>query len=78
MKSKDNKKEAILAAIENIWHGMLHNCNCVCGNNTCSDIPDQQAVGQEWKTTSKSKPKVISRFDSLSIGLIMCLGGSCS
>lgn len=58
MKNNDNKKEAILAAIENIWHGMLHICMSFHYSDPCLDLPDQQAVGQEWKTTSKSKPKV--------------------
>ncbi len=63
IKTKNNNREAILSAIENIWHGkwmtsfhFLFYCYIKFGNY--ADTPDQQAVGSEWVTTSKTVKKV--------------------
>mmetsp|Transcript_10425 Transcript_10425/g.15709 ORF Transcript_10425/g.15709 Transcript_10425/m.15709 type:complete len:1026 (-) Transcript_10425:128-3205(-) len=52
IKTNAGNKEAILGAIENIWH----------------DIPDDKAVGSAWVTASKAKKDIVPSKTSQSAG----------
>lgn len=79
IRANNNDHNAIVGAIENIWHGMyvIYNIShqtlklYYYFSSFLLDIPDQKAVGQDWVTTGTSKPrKVSSDTKQLTIVLI--------
>lgn len=68
IRTNNNDHNAIVGAIENIWHGMCVMYNITHFSSIINkllfffplDIPDQKAVGQDWVTTGTSKPRKVS------------------
>lgn len=66
IRANNNDHNAIVGAIENIWHGMYviynisHQTLYYYFSSFLLDIPDQKAVGQDWVTTGTSKPRKVS------------------